>query len=76
LELNRTHQLLVYADVNLLSENKKDMGPLFDASQEVGLEVITEKIKYMFMSHHQIGGQNHYIMVGNKYFETSSNIWG
>jgi hypothetical protein len=52
-----THQLLVYADdVNLLSDNigtiKKNAESLIDASKKVGLEVNTEKTKYMLLSHH------------------------
>jgi hypothetical protein len=74
LKLNRTHQLLVYADdVNLLGDNidaiKKNMETLIDASEEVGLEVNTEKIKYMLLSHHQNAGQSHDIKIANKCFE-------
>jgi hypothetical protein len=62
LELNRTHQLLVYANnVNLLGENvnilKKNAEALLDASKETGLEVNSEKTNYMFMSCHQTVGQ-------------------
>jgi hypothetical protein len=75
LELNRTHQLLVYADdITLLGENiniikKNAEAVLDDASKEIGLEVNSEKTKYMFMSHHQIAGQSNYIRVANKSFE-------
>jgi general stress protein 26 len=38
---------------------KKNTETLIDASKEVGLEVNTEKTKYMLLSHHQNAGQNH-----------------
>jgi hypothetical protein len=74
LKLNGTHQLLVYADdVNLLGDNidaiKKNMETLIDASMEVGLEVNTEKTKYMLLSCHQNAGQSHDIKISNKCFE-------
>jgi hypothetical protein len=50
-------------DVNLLGDNidtiKKNTEALIDTSKEVGLEVNTEKSKYMLLSHHQNSGQNH-----------------
>jgi predicted Co/Zn/Cd cation transporter (cation efflux family) len=74
LELNGTHHLQVYADnVTILDENinsiKKDMDTLFDASREVGLEINTEKTKYMVVSCHQNVGQNHTLLIYNKSFE-------
>jgi hypothetical protein len=62
LKLNVTHQLLVCAnDVNLLGDDtiKKKTRTLIDTSKEVGLEVNTEKTKYMSLYHHQNAGQNH-----------------
>jgi hypothetical protein len=51
LKLNGTHQLLVYPDVNLQSNNidtiKKNTETITHASKEVGLEVYTETTKYM-----------------------------
>jgi hypothetical protein len=54
LVLNWRHRLLVYADhVNILGDNidtiKENAEILVDASKEVGLEVNTEKTKYMLL---------------------------
>jgi hypothetical protein len=54
LKVNETHQLLAYADdVNIMEENtdtvRKNTEALLDVSKEVGLEVNSEKTKYMLM---------------------------
>jgi hypothetical protein len=74
LKLNGTYQLLVYADDgNLLGDNidaiQKNMDTLNDASKEVGLEVNTEKTKYMLLSREQNTGQNYDIKTANRCFE-------
>jgi hypothetical protein len=62
-----------YADVNLLGDNigtiKKNTQTLTDISKEVGLEVNTEKTKYMLLSRHQNAGQNQDIKIDNRCFE-------
>jgi hypothetical protein len=57
LELNVTHQLLVYADdVALLGDSansiKENSETLLEASRDIGLEINAEKTKYMIMSHY------------------------
>jgi hypothetical protein len=55
LKLNGIYQLLVYADdVNLLGDNietiKENTQTLIDTSKKVGLEVNTERIKYVYVA--------------------------
>jgi hypothetical protein len=74
LKLNGAHQLVFYADeVNLLGDNidtiNKNTETLTEVSKKVGLEVNTEKTKYMLLSRHQSAGQNHDIKIGNRCFE-------
>jgi hypothetical protein len=76
LKLNETYQLLVYPDyVYLLGDNihtiKKNIETLIDDSKEVGVEVNTEKTKYMLLSHHQNAGQNHNTEIANR---SSENV--
>jgi hypothetical protein len=73
--LNGTHQLLAYADdVNRVGENidtvQRNTKALLDASKEVGLEVNTEKTKYMLVSRCQKAGQTQSIKIGNRSFES------
>jgi hypothetical protein len=65
LELNGTHQLLVYVDDLTYWANTEN---LLEGSK-VGLEVNAQKSMYMFMCHQQKAEQSHNMAV-NKYFKT------
>jgi hypothetical protein len=73
LKLNGIHQLLVYADDNILGASvhaiKKNTEALVVATKEIGLEVNAEKTKYMVMSRNQNAGQNHNIKLDDKSYE-------
>jgi hypothetical protein len=74
LKLNGTHQLLANVDyVNIVVENtdtiKKNKAVLLDGSKEVGLEVNSEKNKYMLVSRSQKIGQKNSIKIANRSFE-------
>jgi hypothetical protein len=66
LELNGTHELLVYADDVTIQENTKT---LLEASRDIGLEMNAEKTKYMIMSCYQNSGKNQNIRIANESFE-------
>jgi hypothetical protein len=79
LKLNRTHQLLIYADdFNTVGENidtvKRNTEALLDATKLVGSEVNPEKTKYMLMSRSQRIGQEHSIKIANRSFEDVANF--
>jgi len=61
LKVNGTHQLLAYADdVNILGEIihtlKENAEALVAATREIGLEVSTDKTKYIVVSRDQNAG--------------------
>jgi hypothetical protein len=71
LKLNGTHQLLAYANVNILEENIhtiQNTEAVLDAGKEVGLEVNSEKTEYMLISRKK-AGQKHDIKIVNRSFE-------
>jgi hypothetical protein len=79
LELNGTHQLLVFADdVNILGGSvhtiKKNAVALIAASKEIGKDVNAYKTKYMIMSRDYNGGPSHKIKNDNSSFERVKDL--
>jgi hypothetical protein len=74
LELNGTHQILIYAEgVNLLGDSinviKGNSETLLEASMDIGLEINAEKIKYIIMPRNPNSGQNKNLRRANELFE-------
>jgi len=84
LKLNGTPQRLVYADdVNISGGSvhavKENTGAFVVASKENGIEVNTDKSKYMFMSRDQNSGRSHNIKTDNSFLKgwksSNTSIW-
>jgi len=73
LTLNGTHQLLAYADDNLLGGSihtvKENAEALVVATKEIGLEVNADKTKYMVMSRGRNAGRGHSVKNNNSSIE-------
>ena len=74
MNLNGTHQLLVYAnDVNTLGGSihtiKENEEALVVVSKEIGLEVNADNTKYMVMSTYEKAGRSYRIKTNNITFQ-------
>ena len=74
LKLNGTHQRLAYADdVNILAGSvrtvEENAEALVVATKEIGLEINTDKTKYMIMSRDQNAGRSHSMKIDNSSIE-------
>jgi hypothetical protein len=74
LKLNGTHKLLAYADgVNILGGSvhtvRENAEALVIATKEIGLEVNTDKTKYMVMSRDRNAGRGDGVKIDNRSIE-------
>jgi hypothetical protein len=74
LKLNGTHQLLAYADdVNILGRSvhtlRENSDALVVATNEIGLEVNTNKTKYMVVCRDRNAGRGHGVKINNSSIE-------
>jgi len=54
---------------------KENAQALVGAGKEIGLEVNTDKTKYMVMSRDQNGGRSHSVRTDNSSLKRWKNIW-
>ena len=78
MKLNGKHQLLVYADENILGRRictvKENAYALVVASKEIGLEVNADKTKYMVMSRDQNAGRSDSMEIDISSFESVEEL--
>jgi hypothetical protein len=78
LEMNGTHQLLVYADITLLDNSidtvKEKTATILESIRDVGLEINAEKTKYMIMFRHPNSGQNQNTRIANELSENMAKF--
>ena len=74
LKLNGAHQLLVYADDDIIlgwsvRTIKENTEALVVANKEIGLDVNADNTKYVVMSRDQNAGRIHVMKIDNSFFE-------
>jgi hypothetical protein len=78
LKLNGTHQLLVYADDDMLGGSIHTVGKNKEASviasNVTGLKGNADKTKYMVISRDQNAGQSHNMKTDNRSFEMEEEL--